>query len=348
MKTRKHLAFFLTLALLIFIAPLNFTPLHAAGVGSTIAETITDPVLATEVAKRLGTDVNHVITDEDVNKLTTISYSGSNAGRVASIEGLGTFTNLSSVALDYNALTDFPAVVNELTGAQKLEFLKLNSNDMTGGIPEAIGNFTNLEYLQLNLNQKLGGPVPESFGNLTKLNYFNVTNTGVTSLPDSIGNLTVLNDLFVYGNKFDSLPDSIMQLENLTTVNVGYNRIIDLPQEQYDFLTSVQTHTLNGQSNEQDAPTVAIVGQDFELPAFPIYAQSNNYIDAKEQRILFLKNPSGVWINWVGPDVPADGILTLPADAITEAGDYEFQFYFPETSSKQIFPYTQLSSRLAP
>ena len=49
-----------------------------------------------------------------------------------------------------------------------LSSLVLEGNQLTGGIPTALGNLTNLVTLDLGSNQ-LGGGVPASLGNLTKL-----------------------------------------------------------------------------------------------------------------------------------------------------------------------------------
>jgi len=46
--------------------------------------------------------------------------------------------------------------------------ISLASNNLTGSIPESLGNISSLKYLFLEFNQ-LSGNIPESFGNLTNL-----------------------------------------------------------------------------------------------------------------------------------------------------------------------------------
>ncbi|KAJ0039947.1 hypothetical protein Pint_26899 [Pistacia integerrima] len=47
---------------------------------------------------------------------------------------------------------------------------ELSNNNITGEIPVALGNLTNLVSLDLYLNS-FSGPIPDSFGKLTKLRF---------------------------------------------------------------------------------------------------------------------------------------------------------------------------------
>jgi len=58
------------------------------------------------------------------------------------------FTNLRSLWLDDNQLTELPESIGNLT---KLKKLYLSSNQLTE-LPESIGNLTKLEWLRLNDN----------------------------------------------------------------------------------------------------------------------------------------------------------------------------------------------------
>jgi len=81
------------------------------------------------------------------------------------------FSNLKTLYLSDNQLTELPDSIGNLT---KLERLSLVMNQLTE-LPEWIGNLTNLIKLELNINQ-------------------------LTELPDSIGNLTNLERLYLDGN----------------------------------------------------------------------------------------------------------------------------------------------------
>merc|ERR1712205_8543 len=53
-------------------------------------------------------------------------------------------------------------------GLSEAETIWLGENELTGGIPESVGNMTSLQLLLLN-NNSLTGSVPESLGQLKSL-----------------------------------------------------------------------------------------------------------------------------------------------------------------------------------
>jgi Leucine-rich repeat (LRR) protein len=70
---------------------------------------------------------------------------------------------------------------------QKLVFLDLDDNDFVGGIPESIGELTELRFLFLNRNDNLAGTVPVSVQDLPKLSEF----VHLTSQISSVGILLI-------------------------------------------------------------------------------------------------------------------------------------------------------------
>lgn len=95
--------------------------------------------------------------------------------------------------------------------------LRLRNNNLSGSIPESIGNLTSLQILHLDKNQ-LTGPIPESIGNLTSLTELILSDNNLTDpIPDSIGNLHMLVSLFLSNNQFTGpIPD-------LNTIRSGIN-----------------------------------------------------------------------------------------------------------------------------
>ena len=91
--------------------------------------------------------------------------------------------------------------------------LILTSNQLTGSIPDSIGDLTSLRVLALNKNQ-ITGSIPESIGNLGSLKSFYLMDNQLTGkIPDSIGNLTNLVQLYLSNNQLSgSIPDSLYSL----------------------------------------------------------------------------------------------------------------------------------------
>ncbi|RMZ48890.1 hypothetical protein EB821_05200, partial [Candidatus Marinimicrobia bacterium PRS2] len=77
----------------------------------------------------------------------------------------------------YNLSGPIPPAIGQLTN---LTLLKLTNNDLNGSIPEEIGDLTNLEYLHLDNNQ-LSGIIPDELCNLS----IDWSNTDYFSMDDN-------------------------------------------------------------------------------------------------------------------------------------------------------------------
>ena len=81
-----------------------------------------------------------------------------------------------------------------------LQRLVLGSNDLTGGIPQELGELTDLRNLILDSN-RLTGLVPSQIGNLTKLEGLYLHSNDLSGqLPQSLRDLTLLKQFFFDGD----------------------------------------------------------------------------------------------------------------------------------------------------
>ncbi len=94
--------------------------------------------------------------------------------------------------------------------------LWLYRNQLTGTIPNTIGNLKNLTVLDLRGNQ-LKGYIPKEIGVLTKLTKLHLENNRLRGkIPAETGNLTKLKDLYFQNNNLNGeIPDTIKKLERL-------------------------------------------------------------------------------------------------------------------------------------
>ena len=101
-----------------------------------------------------------------------------------------------------------------------------SGKDIGGTIPAAIGNLTNLKYLQLSYND-LTGTIPAAIGNLTNLKYLQLSYNDLTgTIPATIGNLTNLISLYLGGNSLTgSVPDEFRALSNLVILSLYHNQL---------------------------------------------------------------------------------------------------------------------------
>ena len=109
-----------------------------------------------------------------------------------------------------NTSGDFP---NEICELINLEILDLDvmwgaTNQISGQIPDCIGNLVNLTTLNLGWNY-MYGEIPQTIGSLTNLTFLNLlSNDFYGEIPESIENLTNLTYLNLGLNYFSgSIPE---------------------------------------------------------------------------------------------------------------------------------------------
>ncbi|CAA7027968.1 unnamed protein product [Microthlaspi erraticum] len=107
---------------------------------------------------------------------------------------------------------------------QHLQSLYLSDNDISGVIPDSIGNLKYLRVLKLEFCS-LFGKIPSSIGNLSYLTNLDLSENDFSGdLPDSIGNLKYLRDLILsICNLSGKIPSSLGNLFSLTDLDLSEN-----------------------------------------------------------------------------------------------------------------------------
>ena len=113
----------------------------------------------------------------------------------------------------------------ELGNLSALYTLHLSRNRLTGEIPSSIGNLTSLTNLSLGDN-RLTGAIPSSIGNLTSLTRLNLGDNRLTgAIPSSIGNLSNLVSLYLPNNQLSGeIPSELAGLPNLEFLTLSGNQ----------------------------------------------------------------------------------------------------------------------------
>ena len=143
---------------------------------------------------------------------------------------------------DNNLTGSIPESIGNLT---ELESLIIRDTELTGSIPESIGNMRNLETLFLDNNQ-LTGELPASIGNLTKLRRFSaISNNFSGSIPESICNLINLEGLWLQNNQLTGeLPALIGNLTKLKDCNLSNNMISGTIPESLNNISTLKTFSI--------------------------------------------------------------------------------------------------------
>ena len=147
---------------------------------------------------------------------------------------------VQELQLGFNRLSgQIPPALGNLTN---LETLWFSLNVLSGQIPPALGRLSNLKILHLSGNDL--GPIPSWLGNLTNLTQLGLSDNGLSGpIPSWLGNLTNLTILGLSRNDLSGpIPSWLGNLTNLTTLALGENDLSGGPiPPELGNLTNLET-----------------------------------------------------------------------------------------------------------
>ena len=99
--------------------------------------------------------------------------------------------------------------------------------NMSGAIPDAIGNLTFLETLTLHHLPAISGVIPDSLATLSNLSELTISYTGVSGpVPSFLSTLTALTLLDLsYNSLTGAIPPSLANLISLSSINLRRNSL---------------------------------------------------------------------------------------------------------------------------
>ena len=153
----------------------------------------------------------HLRLEEGIRQIPEVFFTG--------------ITNIQTLVLNCNHLTNLPETIRSLTNLQHLD---LSSNQLTS-IPETIESLTSLQILNLSWNRL--NSFPRTILNLIHLQDLNLSSNRLTRIPESIRNLTNLQKLNLGGNRLRRFPRTILNLVHLQHLGLSCNRLTNLPNE---------------------------------------------------------------------------------------------------------------------
>lgn len=89
-------------------------------------------------------------------------------------------------------------------GSARVTDVQLQLNNLTGRVPQRIGDLTEVERLWLPDNEIDG--VPPEIARLTKMHWFEVSNNNLRDAPAEIAGMTAIRRLGLGGNELGSFP----------------------------------------------------------------------------------------------------------------------------------------------
>lgn len=172
-----------------------------------------------------------------------------------------------TLTLNSNNLTgSLPDSISYLTG---LTSLNLSKNKITGDIPSTIGRLSALTSLNLSANS-FTGSLPDSIGLLTGLTLLNMHNSKISgSIPSTIGNLVRINILDLsHNNLTGSIPSTVGNLTKAATMDLSFNQLSGSLPAEIGNMDSLKTLSLG--INELSGNIPAALGNLKKLGTFTI------------------------------------------------------------------------------
>lgn len=185
-----------------------------------------------------------------LNQLELLNLNKSGFSGSFPWKSLENLTSLRFLSLGDNLFHTSP-FPTEVLRFDKLYWLYLTNCSIGGQIPEAIGNLTSLELLELSDNY-LFGTIPDSITKLTKLTQLELYNNSLTGkIPVGFGNLTNLAYFDVSTNNLKGDLSELRSLKQLVSLQLFENQFSgEIPQEFGDLRYlegfSVYTNKLTG------------------------------------------------------------------------------------------------------
>ncbi|KAL0007962.1 hypothetical protein SO802_009464 [Lithocarpus litseifolius] len=135
---------------------------------------------------------------------------------------IGNISSLEDIFMAKNHL-EGPIPI-ELCKLVQLTFLDLSDNNLFGFVPSCF-NSSSIKFFQLNKNF-LSGPIPSAFQNNSNLFALNLRDNLLTgSIPNWIGSLSSLRILLLKGNHLgDQIPIQLCFLQHLIILDLSYNK----------------------------------------------------------------------------------------------------------------------------
>ncbi|GMN51968.1 hypothetical protein TIFTF001_021117 [Ficus carica] len=132
-------------------------------------------------------------------------------------------SSLVRLRLGGNSLDGQISSANFLT-PNKLAYLELDNNKLSGSIPPEFGSFQSLALLNLAQN-RLMGPLPPELGNLSQLQVLKLQSNNLAGeIPSQITQLQKLSTLNISSNSLSGpIPSSISSLQYLVNLNLQDN-----------------------------------------------------------------------------------------------------------------------------
>ncbi|KAL9456427.1 hypothetical protein AB3S75_005617 [Citrus x aurantiifolia] len=190
--------------------------------------------------------------------------------------------NVAGVVLDNLGLSA-AADLSVFSNLSMLVKLSMSNNSISGVIPDNIGDFKSLEFLDVSDNL-FSSSLPSGIGKLESLQNLSLAGNNFSGLiPDSVSGLVSIQSLDLSHNSFSgSLPPALTRLNNLVYLNLSSNGFSKRIPRGFELILGLQVLDFHG--NKLDGH---LDGEFFLLTnASHIDFSGNMFVGSSSQKFL--------------------------------------------------------------
>lgn len=182
----------------------------------------------------------------------------------------------------------------ETNGSGRVTALHLNFNNLTGSLPSELGDLSELQVLNLQVNNSLVGTIPPQLGNLVNLQELRLNDCELMGeIPPEIGNLTNLKFLSIGVNQLTGeIPPELGDLSELQVLSLWHNQLEGAIPPQLGNLANLRELWLHDNVLTGEIPPALARLDNLEL----LYLKYNRLTDAIPSELGNLANLRELWL----------------------------------------------------
>lgn len=211
---------------------------------------------------------------------------------------------------------------------EKMTYLNLRENQLSGEIPKGIANLTKLKELYLVSNQ-LSGEIPKEIGNLTELNSlilrFNKLSGDIPVEISNIENIELID--FSHNQLTGVISDEFENLEKIREFSFDYNHITGVPVKLYNIISRDGKTSIDHQTLEQGLED-GFIKQDYQFDALPVFMQVPKYsvdgFNNLSEIVYKLIKPNGETVDIDNAAIQDDKVV-IDKSYLQDVGEYKFK-----------------------
>ena len=202
-------------------------------------------------------------------------------------------TSVSAIELSRNNLSG--KLPDDIGQFANLEILNLSDNDISGGLPDSMINLVTLKILNLSHNY-FNGNLINIYGSTHSLVALDISNNNFNgNIPKNLGKMIKLEVLNLSGNNFQNkIPIEVFRLQNLVELNLRNNSLTGSIPRQIGNCTNLQILDLS--HNELTGKVPKEIGKLINLSQ-RLALDHNNLNELIPKEISLLSKLQHIWLN---------------------------------------------------